>query len=159
MLEKKQKTARILVCGPRDYEAYPTVARAIGITISELMEKGYNNFIVVHGDAPGADSMAREFTNIVGPSLHARGISIKHEANPAKWYEHDANCKHAPSARCPAAGPRRNRLMVAKGAEVCIYLKGPCTRTWCKQPKPHPSHGAEGCAKLARAANIEVKTF
>lgn len=156
-----EKTARILVTGPRDYKDYNTVSRAIGITISELKEQGYANFVVVHGDAPGVDSMAKEFTNIVGPSLRSRGIVVKHEAHPAKWYEHDSSCNHPSRAdgKCPAAGPRRNRLMVGLGAEVCIWFYGPCTRPFCKQPGEHASHGASGCARLARQAGIEVKSY
>lgn len=156
-----EKVARVLVTGPRDYKDYPNVARALGITISELVEEGYGTIIVVHGDAPGADSMAKEFTNIVGPSLRARGIVVRQEPHPARWSEHTSECHHPSRAdgKCPAAGPRRNKLMVGLGANVCIYFDGPCTRPYCKLPKPHSSHGASGCAKLAKQAGIEVKPY
>lgn len=156
---KFTEPARILVAGPRDYTDYNTVARALGVTLSELVDEGYVNFIIVHGDAPGVDSMAKEFVNVTEQSTRLYGLNIKHEAHPAKWHEHVDSCKHPRTGRCLGAGPRRNKKMVSLGAKVFLYFEGPCTRANCKLTYPHPSHGASGCAKLAREAGIEVKTY
>lgn len=134
----------ILVTGPRDYKDYGEVARNIALEISDARDQGYKRIVVRCGDAKGVDEHAREFINKVEKSIP--GVSISIDVHKANWNKHGK-----------AAGPIRNQGMVDLGADVCLYFLGPCTREWCKIPKPHSSHGAQGCAKLARQAGIRVK--
>lgn len=149
------KTMKILVTGSRDWSDYGAIARQLAIAFADAKEKGYAEVIVWDGECKtGADAMAKEFVNKTENSIP--GLVIKHRAFPAKWYEHDANCTHAPKGFCVAAGPRRNKQMVDLGPDICLAFIGPCTSPRCTRPGKHPSHGASGCAKLAELAGIPV---
>lgn len=100
------------------------------------------NTILVHGAAPGADTIAATIWT---------GWRLPAEPHPADW----ANC--APTCRtghqrqrsdgawyCPTAGNRRNADMVAAGA--ALWLAYPMTN----------SVGTRNCMRLATAAGIEV---
>ena len=114
--------------------------------------------IVVHGAAEGGDMLA---------DLAAADLGFAREPHPADW---TAPCRPAckPGHRrerrdgtiyCPAAGQYRNAEMVALGAERAVALILPCQDRRCREPRPHGSHGATGCAEMARAAGIPVTPF
>ena len=72
---------------------------------------GVNNFsevTVVHGDAPGADTLAKQVAEEYGMQV---------EAHPADWRKHGK-----------AAGPLRNQRMVALGADICLAFPEPGSR-------------------------------
>lgn len=113
---------------------------------------------VVHGAAGGGDALA---------DLAAAGLGFAREPHPADW---DGPCRpecdHGPRKRrrdgsgyCQAAGQYRNAEMVALGAERAVALVMPCQDRRCREPRPHGSHGATGCAEMARAAGIPVTPF
>lgn len=66
----------------------------------------------------------------------AAGMGWEVEPHPARWGTHG-----------DAAGPLRNAEMVAAGANLCLAFI------------LNASRGAEGCARLARAARIPVLYF
>ncbi len=90
---------RILVCGGRDFDDYNLLSRTlhevIQSTVKSPDENMYENTVIIHGCARGADSLAGRwaFTN---------NIPIKHY--PAKWDEYGK-----------AAGMIRNKVMLQEG--------------------------------------------
>lgn len=82
----------------------------------------------------------------------AREIGWDVEAYPADWYKHDADCYHKKysSGFCPAAGPRRNKIMVDTLDPTIDYVIG--------FPQGE-SRGTRGCLKLAKARGIQVATI
>lgn len=107
---------RILVTGSRDWTHAEPIRR-------KLLEHGPG--IVVHGACRGADTLADEI---------ARELGWPVEQHPADWDTHGR-----------AAGPTRNRAMVAIGADVC--------RAFARCD----SRGTHGTVALARTAGIPVE--
>lgn len=90
-------------------------------------------YTVVHGDAPGADTMAAWAAEKLRDE---KKIDIEIEAYPADWAKYGN-----------AAGPVRNAEMVSLGADVCLaFHRGNST-------------GTANCMKLAEAAGIHVLIF
>jgi hypothetical protein len=84
--------------------------------------------ILVHGAAPGADTMAAEIWT-------RGGLSV--EAHPADWDRPcDTSCYHRPREKngrsyCPLAGHYRNQHMVDLGADLLLAFPMPGSRgTW-----------------------------
>lgn len=117
---------RILITGSRDWVDRSTIW---GVLNAELVYSGEQGIVVVHGGARGADDIADRWA---WGHLQA-GWPVEVEAHLADWDEYGS-----------AAGPIRNREMVALGADVChaFPLKG--------------SVGTYGCMRLARDAGIRV---
>jgi hypothetical protein len=130
---------RVLVTGSRGWDKW-------GVVYDQLdrirVEHG-NDLLIVHGDCPtGADSIAESWA-------WDRGMEVEpHAVTPANWKQPGRT-----------AGPKRNAEMVALGADVCLAFIGDCTSPRCDKPRPHPSHGATGCADLAEKAGIPVRRF
>jgi predicted Rossmann-fold nucleotide-binding protein len=87
---------RVIVCGGRDYANRSAVGGVLGIL--------RDGTTIVHGAAPGADSLAAEEAAL-------RGLDV--EAHPADWAAHGR-----------AAGPIRNQRMLDAGAELVIAFPG-----------------------------------
>lgn len=114
---------RVLVTGGRDYADRATIRR----TLTYLAEAYIHGFepgevVLVHGDAPGADTLAAE---------EAAALGWRTEAHPADWETHGR-----------AAGPIRNKEMVAAGAHYCLVFPG--------------GDGTRHCRRLALNAHITV---
>jgi hypothetical protein len=114
---------RILVTGSRDWADRLAVRSAL----YDLFEE-HGTILVVHGDCPtGADLFASEW---VGDNWQ---LGVREEKHPADWRRHGR-----------AAGPIRNRKMVAAGADLCLAFP------------LGASPGTRGCMAAARAAGIPV---
>lgn len=119
---------RILITGSRDWSDRQAIKTA-------LREHARPGDTLVHGACPtGADAIADELWTKWGPI----------ERHPADW------------SMGRAAGPLRNQHMVNLGADVCLAFIGHCTSPRCSRPGVHDSHGATGCAAMARKAGIVV---
>ena len=93
---------RVLVCGGRQYDDYVHVCEVLD---SFTDPRGQTITFVVHGAAPGADSLA---------ALWADARNIPAHAFPADWRTHGR-----------AAGPIRNARMLAEGKpDVVIAFPG-----------------------------------
>lgn len=112
---------RILVTGGRDYRDTDTIRFWIGVAYGRYGTTDATA-VLVHGGAPGADRAAAYVASSLGWCL---------EAHDADWEAHGS-----------AAGPIRNRAMVAAGADVCVAFPG--------------GRGTAHCARLAREAGIPV---
>ncbi|NUP46176.1 MAG: DUF2493 domain-containing protein [Catenulispora sp.] len=138
---------RVLVTGSRDWPSYDVVWLALDAAFCQAAN-ARRVLTVVHGACPtGADAHTVDWAT----HMIARDLPVKVEPHPAKGHPTQ---NFGP---WPGAGPRRNRYMVSLGANLCLAFLGPCTRPNCRQPGPHDSHGASGCADLARTAGIPVK--
>lgn len=135
---------RILVTGSRDW-ADRTVIDDTLTAIAAANTFHNRVTVVVHGACPtGADAMADEWAR-----WHAqRSPLVEFERHRANWRAHG-----------PAAGPLRNREMVAAGADACLAFIGPCRKRHCTRPRPHGSHGASDCANWAEAAGIPTRRW
>lgn len=90
---------RICVCGGRDYADKDRVFRALDNAVAT-----FGMFELVHGGARGADSLAGEWAAHVGATTHVF---------MADWNKHKR-----------AAGPIRNREMIAFGFDLLIAFPG-----------------------------------
>ena len=140
---------RVLVTGSRDWANAELVWAALNDVRDEALTAG-RQLVVVHGACPrGADADAAHWAEI-GSQF---ATWIKAEAHPAE--DHPTQ----DFGPWPGAGPRRNQYMVSLGADVTLAFIGPCTSPRCRRPRPHPSHGASGCAALAKKAGIPVRPW
>lgn len=88
---------RVIVCGGRDYSDLEKVREHIVGLVP-------NTSTIVHGGAPGADSLA---------ALVATEQGYEVQAWPADWSLHGR-----------AAGPIRNKAMIDAGADFVIAFPG-----------------------------------
>ncbi len=91
---------RVIVCGGRTYDNEDAVEAEI---VALVAEHGAD-ITVVHGAAPGADSLA---------ASAAVKLGLEREAHPADW-----------STYGRAAGPIRNQEMADGGADLCVAFPG-----------------------------------
>lgn len=116
----------MLITGSRDWQDQQAVYKALADVVRELPAD--REAIIVHGACPtGADHMAHEW---------ARGYGAVIEAHPANWAKHGRK-----------AGPIRNALMVAAGADICLaFIR-------------NQSRGASYTARLAQVAGIPTRIW
>jgi hypothetical protein len=139
---------RILITGSRDWND----TRAVEETLTDLFHTCAQStpgapFVVVHGAAPGADTIADRW------AYQNASLGVTVERHRANWNLCAESCPPEPRHRrrrrngttyCPAAGPRRNAHMVSLGATLCIAFP------------LGASEGTRGCMRLAEAAGIPV---
>lgn len=94
---------RVIVCGGRNYSARTRV-----YTLLDAIHAVKPIRTVVHGDARGADTLAKEWAQ---RAAIPRRVEV--EAHPADWSKHGKR-----------AGPIRNRKMADVGADLCIAFPG-----------------------------------
>jgi len=137
---------RVLVTGSRSWLDAEVIGSALLDCWHDAMELGADGITVVHGDAPGADSIADLW------AIGFRGLGVLREPVPADWSSCVAGCRpgHRRTRRdgsgyCPTAGHRRNQLMVDRGAAICLaFPLAASTGTW-------------DCARRAETAGIWVR--
>lgn len=95
-------TFRILVTGSRHGQPYQTIKWAILDAAAQFATVGASpaDIVVVHGGAPGVDSIAGEVARVAGFGV---------EVHRADWRAHGK-----------AAGPIRNQLLVELGADIAL---------------------------------------
>lgn len=113
---------RVLVTGDRTWKTYLSIRREL-----EKLPKGS---VVIHGAAPGADSLA---------DLAAQHLGLEREAYPADWTTYGK-----------AAGPIRNTAMIEQGKPELVLAF---------HPHIEDSKGTRDCVAKAMAAEIPVKIF
>jgi len=150
------KPYRILITGSRDWGDVDLIRHQL--TRVWLTVQG--PLVVIHGDCPtGADWMASDW---VANMLEADMGDVREEAHPADWDHCTDTCPqgHRKVKRrgdaahpgvcadyCPAAGPRRNRELIRRGADVCLaFIR-------------HGSRGASHTARLAEEAGIPTRRW
>jgi SLOG family YspA-like protein len=120
---------RILVTGSREFDDYGTVCLELGGVMRHLMAtvRPFPRIVVVHGAAPGADTLA---------DRAARAFGMAVEPHPADW-----------TGLGKRAGFARNAEMVNLGADqmLAFYKQGAGNR------------GTDHCARLAEKAGIRVR--
>ena len=124
---------RVLVTGSRSLTDPAPVVRALTAELLHAQSLGLP-MVVVEGQCPhgGADRFAESFYR----GRAAAWFNIWHDPFPANW-----------EALGKIAGPYRNSLMVAAGADVCLaFPTGESRGTW-------------DCVRKAEDAGIPVKVF
>ncbi|MEU1043915.1 SLOG family protein [Streptomyces sp. NPDC005897] len=143
------KPYRVLVTGSRDWPTPDVVWAALNDVRTETLLAG-RDLIVVDGACPtGADLYATEWADVAG-QFSRQVVAEEHPAQDHPTQDFGP---------WPAAGPRRNAYMVSLGADRALAFLGPCASHRCRKPRPHPSHGASGCADLAEQAGIPVRRW
>lgn len=152
----QQPPYRLLITGSRDWADTELIRHQL--TRTWLTVAG--PFLVVHGACPtGADDIASDW---VANMQEAEMGAVAEEAHPADWDHCTDTCPQGHRRRkragdsvhpgrlqtyCPSAGPRRNRELVACGADLALaFIKG-------------GSRGASHTAALAEQAGIETRRF
>jgi hypothetical protein len=125
---------RILVTGSRNWTDSDAAWQALIGAIRELTPPGatptthpFSSMTLIHGAARGLDALAAEQARVFGMQL---------EPYPADWKTFGR-----------AAGPRRNAVMVAAGAHICLAFP------------LGASVGTRGCMRLAERAGIRVVNY
>lgn len=91
---------RVLVCGSRDFDDWELLNDALSIVHTR-----HGIAVIIHGGAPGADTMAGSWATLNGLST---------SVFPAKWAEDGK-----------AAGPRRNQRMLEVGKpDMVVAFQG-----------------------------------
>jgi len=139
---------RVLVTGSRSWSDAEVIGGALLDCWHDAVQLGADGITVVHGDAPGADSIADLW------AIGYRGLGVLREPVPADWSACAPECRPGHRRRrrdgsgyCPTAGLRRNQLMVDRGAAVCIGF-------WRA-----PGAGTLDCMARAARAGIRVRGF
>lgn len=129
---------RVLVTGSRDWGDAPAIRGALH---EWWVAAGWPKApVLVSGACPtGADAIAEHLWSQQGWPVELHPVTLE------EW-----------SSVGPKAGPERNRRMVNAGADVCFAFVGFCSSPRCRVPGDHWSHGATGCAELAREAGIRT---
>lgn len=125
---------RVLITGSRDWTDIGTLHAALNNTYGTWKENSSDDpeFVVVHGAARGADTMADEWAHNLG-CVESR---VTREPYPADWERYGR-----------AAGHKRNQEML--DTSIDLVLAFPLGR----------SPGTRGCVRLAKKAGIPVKQF
>jgi hypothetical protein len=102
---------RILFCGSRDLSS----SWVIWGVLHKIKQDYGLKTVILHGGATGADAHA---------AYYADKLGFEVECFDTDWDHCDESCYHKPRTRedgapyCPAAGPRRNREMLASGVDL-----------------------------------------
>lgn len=120
---------RILVTGSRNWTDHDIVHDAMTAEARWRSPLGtrWSEMTLIHGAARGLDTIAAELAAEIGMQI---------EPYPADW-----------TTFGKSAGHRRNAVMVASGADVCLAF--PISE----------SRGTRGCMKLAEKAGIRVIVY
>lgn len=123
-------THRVLVTGSRNWADSNVVLLALEAEKNLALSQA-KRMVVVHGACrTGADLISDSW---------ARDASVRAERHPARWQPN--------GIYNPQAGLLRNRLMVKRGADVCLaFIRD-------------GSRGASHCARLAEEAGIPVNYY
>jgi GDP-D-mannose dehydratase len=117
---------KVLICGSRDWDSFESILEQIML----LYQKYGDDFVVIEGEAKGADSIARTC---------AEKFDIEVEKYPANWDKYGR-----------AAGPVRNKQMLVEGQPdlVLAFSKNLST-----------SKGTKNMVDQAREAGVEVRVY
>ncbi|MEX5635757.1 SLOG family protein [Parafrankia sp. FMc2] len=137
---------RVLITGARVWRDRSRVWADLDRVHALARSRG-QRLTVVHGDARGADRLARAWCERTSGVGHE-----KYPVSPAEW-----------KINGQRAGHLRNAHMVKLGADGAIAYCVPCDKPGpcyglggVLLPAGHATHGTWGCMELARDAGITV---
>lgn len=113
---------RVLICGSRTFSDEAAIAELITGIWHCQDRRTWSGLTIVHGDAKGADSLAKTWVkrNSVTKGLSGNNLSyLDEESHPAEWHVHHPDWCPGDWCRaksyCVVAGPRRNQEMLDLG--------------------------------------------
>lgn len=148
------RTAYLLVTGSRTLRSYRLVAAALDLAWDHAQAAAFNRLLLIHGAAPGADSLAERWYQ------EHKGSTVDREKFPARWSDPCVPGVCTPGHRrprrdgstyCPAEGGYRNQRMVDF---VAPHVAENAVRALVFFAGPTPSTGTADCQKRATAAGI-----
>lgn len=139
----------VLVTGSRTWTDRETVHAALLDTWHDALQDGHPGITVVHGAAPGADSIADQWAR------HHQQHGVERDPRPADWEGPcGAYCQpgHRKARRdgtsyCPFAGHRRNQQMIDLGPAVVLAFQR------------DGSTGTADCIRRAETAGLPVRRW
>lgn len=135
------KDFKILVTGDRNWEHALPIVDALEPILEEF-DLAPREVTVIHGAAPGADTIA---------SLIAEALGMNTDPHPAHW-RHTENCSEGCRKMVGrAAGPIRNKEMLESNPDIDLAL--------AFHPDLSKSKGTANMVKLLENAGIEVRHF
>lgn len=139
-------TSVILMTGSRSWNNVQVSADALSATLIMLgvTEK---QAALRHGAARGADTLL---------ARTAEGLGIATQAVPAQWDRHTEQCPpwDRQNATCKLAGHRRNSIMIAAGANICLAFPTHAMSLQPGEDSKDTSRGTWDCATKAKDAGI-----
>lgn len=121
---------RVLVTGSRNWTDRAAVYAALDEVYGAWVNRDEGIFVVVHGGARGADTLAHDWAQAISRA----DDRVFRECHPADWDSHHKRAGHI-----------RNAEMISLGADICLAFP------------LGESRGTRGCMRLARKAGIQVK--
>jgi len=94
-------SVNILVCGGRDYNNKEYMWKKL----DKLYDKYGEELCIVHGAAPGADSLAEDW---------AKSRQVNYRGYPAKWNKYDKS----------AGGLRNQEMLEFNDIDICLAFGG-----------------------------------
>lgn len=152
---------RLLISGSRTWDDTDAVGKRLDEVAAEC-RASRQTLTIVHGAAKGVDTIARDWVC----ARQARNWPVWEDAHPADWNAactdvckpgHRRPHRNGVTTYCPLEGKYRNARMVELGADKCLAFLKECELPACSKPKPHGTHGTDGCADLAEAAGIPTE--
>lgn len=150
-------TAYLLVTGSRRLTSHRLVATALDLAWAEARGLGFTDLLLVHGAAPGADSLAEHwYQQHQGPTVDRKDFKARWSdpCKPGVCSPGHRRRREDGSTYCPAAGNYRNQEMVdfvaphvAEGAALQLVFFADLA----------PSNGTADCARRAEAAGIPAR--
>jgi hypothetical protein len=97
------KLTKVLVCGGRNYGFQPAQEKHIRQTLDDI-HAHYGELMIIHGGAPGADTIAGLWADDVG--------------------QHSASVRPHWRTKGKSAGPIRNAAMLCLLPDLCVAFPG-----------------------------------
>lgn len=107
MTTDPSRPLRILFCGGRTWENRIAIE-----TVMTSLHRRHGDIQIIHGNAPGADTIAKEV---------AQDLGLEILPFPAHW-RHTQSCEAGCTRMIgPAAGPIRNKQMLVEGKPDLVF--------------------------------------
>jgi hypothetical protein len=128
-------------------------------SILRRVRAGKPEAVMVSGHNPRGDQGLEVIWTALGGAVETHPADWTGPCRPPRCYP-----SHRKEGRrgvyCPMAGYYRNEQMVdLPDVLFVLAFLAPCVKRDCREPLPHPSHGADSCLNYAEDRHIPVFEF
>lgn len=140
------RPARVLMTGSRDWSDGVAAHDALSAGLA-LLGASPRASVLVRGGAAGADSCLAGAATTLG---------MQQEPHIPDWRAHGPECPEwdRRNTTCKLAGHRRNAIMVAAGADLCLAFPTHGYHLAPGEDRARTSRGTWNCAESAKVAGI-----